>query len=80
MGITKLKKYQVEEDNNSNLSIVKLISNDHGKNDHDKDKNDAREDKDDAGEDKDNTNKQIIKTELTQSEKQISTKEQPIPR
>jgi hypothetical protein len=51
-GMIKLKNYQIEEDNNSNLSIVELIDNNHG------------EDKDDAGEDKDNANEKIIKTEL----------------
>jgi hypothetical protein len=74
MGMTKLKKYQVEEDDNSNLSIVELTDNDH------------REDTNDAGEDKltqENIKmmqQKIIKTELTQSEQQVFTKEQPIPR
>jgi hypothetical protein len=68
MGITKLKEYQVEENNNSDLSLVELINNDH------------EEDKDDTGENKDDTNKKIVKTELTQSGQQILTKDQPIPK
>jgi hypothetical protein len=69
MGMTKLKKYQVKEDNNSSSSIVELIDNDH------------EENKDDIGSDKDdNANKKMVKTEITQSEQLALTNEQQIPR
>jgi hypothetical protein len=66
--MTKLKKYQVEEDNNSSLSIVELIDNNHEDN------------KDDARRDTNNANEKTYKTEITQSEQLASTNEQQIPR
>jgi hypothetical protein len=49
MRITKLKKYQIEEHNNSSLSILELIDNNH------------EENKDDEGRDKGDTNKKSTK-------------------
>jgi hypothetical protein len=68
MGMTKLKKYQVEEDNNSISSIVELIDNDH------------EENKDDAGRDTDDdANKKTVEAEITQSEQLVPMYEQQIP-
>ena len=59
MGMTKLKKYQVEEDNNSSLSIEELIDNDH------------EVDKDEAEENKKDKNEEIIETEQQASTKEL---------
>jgi hypothetical protein len=68
-GNDKLKKYQVEEDNNSSSSIVELIDNDH------------EENIDDAGRDMDDdANKKKVEAEITQSEQLAPTYEQQIPK
>jgi hypothetical protein len=68
MGITKLKKYYLEEHNNSSLSILELIDNNH------------EENKDNEGRDKGDTNEKIYETEITQSEQSAPMNEQKIPR
>jgi hypothetical protein len=69
MGMTKLKKYQVKEDNNSSSSIIELIDHDH------------KDNKDDAGRDTDDDeNKKQVEAEITQSDQLALTNEQQSPR